>query len=261
MTYFNRRNNLVKEYSGYEEVSPNLKDRLFKVITTYSGKNFGLGRSSHFVHINTFEHELKMEMNNSSWLDIYENGTYGDIFTATEIFLVLARKQAWERWQDIYKDVERAFDLSGSVYFMNDDGEINLRTTEDLAKELRITEKILSKNKSAYSKFFEAVGNLMGRKDTQENIVKDIFVAFEDYLKQKTRKTEFNQAISWLSTNGHLTNTQKSLNEKLYAYRSDVYGVTHAGNSKTPDEIDALWYLETTISQIKLINRKLEKEK
>ncbi len=262
MSYFRRRNNLVVEYSGYQEVSTNLRNRLYQILTRYISKyEVGIGQGNLWVRGPSLEHELYVEMCKSDLSAIILQDSYENVFTAVEIFLTLAEKQAWERYRKhILPDVSRAFALSGSVYFVNDEGRINLKTDEELVEKIEQMKEVLSSNEPAYTRYFNAVGNLMGRKDSPENIVKDIFIAFEDYLKNKTGKNEFGQAVDYLKTNNIITSTQKALIDKLYAYRSDVKGAAHAGNSKNPDEIDTLWYLETVTSQIKLIDRRINEK-
>lgn len=46
--------------------------------------------------------------------------------------------------------------------------------------------------------------------------------------------------------------------DKIYANRSDMYGIAHAGGSQEPDDIDTLWFLETVMAQMKLIDRRLK---
>jgi len=48
--------------------------------------------------------------------------------------------------------------------------------------------------------------------------------------------------------------------DKIYAYRSDTDGVVHSGNGEKPDEIDALWFLETVVAQLLFIDRKLKQD-
>ena len=259
MTYFRRRNKLIKEFSGYQEASQNLRSRLIKVINKYLSRSpyLGIGQENLWVRASFLEHELFLEFTESNIRKIIMAGGYEDVFTAVEIFLALAQKQAsGKHHRVILPDVKRAFALSGSVYCVDDYGKINLRIEEDLAEDLEKTKDILEGTPSAYTQFFNAVGNLMGRKEEPRNIVRDVFVAVEDYLKKKTGKKDFGKAIFYLQKVGLITSTQKSLMDKLYAYRSNVYGSAHAGSSKTPNEIDALWYLETTIVQLKLLERR-----
>lgn len=259
MSYFRRRNNLVTEYSGYQEVTLNLKNRLYQIINRYISRSSIYVGGHSWVMGSSFDHELYIEMCKNNLSDIISIGSYEEIFTTIEIFLALAKDQAWERYRStILPDIARAFNLSGSVYFIDENGQINLKIDEELAKKLEETKEILVDNESAYSKFFNSAGNLMGRKDSPENMIKDLFVAFEDYLKGKTGKKDFRQALGYLQTENLITATQKALIEKLYAYRSDTYGPTHAGTGKKPDEIDALWYLETATSQLKLLDRRIK---
>ena len=46
----------------------------------------------------------------------------------------------------------------------------------------------------------------------------------------------------------------------LHEFRSDADGAGHAGNSITPTEETALWFLEIMVAQLRMINRKMSKE-
>jgi len=70
-------------------------------------------------------------------------------------------------------------------------------------------------------------------------------VAFEEYLKDITSEGDFAHAIDALRRKGVLTPTQAALMEKLYRFRSEMFGSTHAGKARTPTEADALWFVET----------------
>ena len=168
------------------------------------------------------------------------------------------RKKFASYRHDILPDIQRAFELSGSVYYIDEDSRTNLKIDENLAKNLKEIEEILSKTKTSYELFFETVGKLVSRKDEPKNIVKDIFIAFENYLKEKTSKSNFGESISYLEKQGIMNKIQKGLLDKVYAYRSDAFAVTHAGASKKPDEIDGLWFLESVVVQLKFIDRKLK---
>lgn len=194
--------------------------------------------------------------------EIILSDTYDYVFEAIEIYLDIAEKYAGRRYHSqILPDIQRAFELSGSVYYVDKNGRINLKIDEKLAKDLKETEEILSRTKTSYELFFETVGKLMARKDEPKNIVKDIFIAFENYLKEKTGRSDFGKSISYLEKQGIINKIQKGLLDKIYAYRSDAFAVTHAGASKKPDEIDTLWFLESVVTQLKFIDRKLKQRK
>lgn len=260
MKYFRERHNLKTDYSGYQEVSNSLRNRLNTVCQRYIAHGMiGVGQEDWWIPISVLEDELSVNLEEKHIGYIISNESYEYVFEAIEIFLDVAEEYASRRYaSQILPDIKRTFDLSGSVYYISNDGEIALRTDERLAKNLKEIETVLSDYEKSYKMFFETVGNLMSRKDKPKNIVKDIFIAFENYLKEATKEKDFGKAINYLKNQGILTSPQKSLIEKIYAYRSDAFAVGHAGGSQEPDEIDALWFLETTIAQLKFLDRKFK---
>jgi len=264
MKYFRERHNLKTDYSGYQEVSDSLSRRLNAICQRYIAYGrIGLGQEDYWIPSHVLEHELflHLEQRNIEQIMLYEE-RYDYVFEAVEIFVSVAKEHASQRYyEEILPDIQRAFDLSGSVYYLDKDGLIQLRTDTKLAESLQEIKPMLQEHEKSYKVFFDAVGNLMGRKDKAKNIVKDIFVAFENYLKEITEKKDFGKAIEHLQREKIIAATQKSLLEKVYAYRSDAFAVGHAGGSKEPDELDALWFLDTVIAQLKLIDRRLKQHK
>lgn len=260
MKYFRERHNLKTDYSGYEEVSDSLRKRLNTICKRYIAYGIiATGQSTYWISGEELEHELAVNLEQNKIKEIILNGSYDSVFEAIEIYLAVARESAFRRFHDqILPDVQRAFELSGSVYYVDKNGHVNLKIDEELSKDLKKVEKALSETKTSYELFFETVGKLKSRKDEPENIVKDIFISFENYLKEKTGKSDFGESISYLERQGIINKIQKGLLDKIYAYRSDAFGVTHAGASKTPDEIDALWFLETVVAQLIFLDRKFK---
>lgn len=260
MNYFRERHNLKTDYSGYEEVSDSLRNRLNTVCQRYITYTIiTTGQRGYWIPGKELEHELAVNLEQNKIEEIILNGSYDSVFEAIEIYLAVAREFAFRRFHDeILQDVQRAFELSGSVYHVDGNGHVNLKIDEELSKDLKKVEKALSEVKTSYELFFETVGKLKSRKEKPENIVKDIFIAFENYLKEKTGKSDFGNSISSLERQGIINRIQKGLLEKIYAYRSDAFGVTHAGASTTPGEEDAIWFLETVVAQLKFLDRKFK---
>lgn len=259
MTYFSRRNQQIVEFSGYEEVSPALRARLNAILRQYVSQNpiSYSSDDSWCVELSDFFYEVRKEFPGGDPFIIIERGQFHQVFTVVEIFLDMTSDIYYTRREKAPLEILQVFNLSGSVYTIRN-RRIELRIDEDLAKKIESAKTTLSNNQSAYEKFFDAVGNLVGRKAKAEDIVKDIFIAFEDYLKIQTKAKDYSGAVVYIEKNGIISPTQKALLEKIYAYRSDTYGVGHAGNNEKPQEIDALWFLETVIAQILFIDRKLK---
>jgi hypothetical protein len=217
----------------------------------------GVGQEGHWIPANELEHELSLNLEKRHIGEIILTESHDYVFEAIEIYLDVVKESAPYR-HDVLPEIQRAFELSGSVYYVDNNGRINLKIDENLAKDLREAEEILSAVKTSYELFFETVGKLMSRKDEPKNIVKDIFIALENYLKEKTGKSDFGESVSYLEKQGLINKIQKGLLDKIYAYRSDAFAVTHAGGSEKPDEIDSLWFLESIVAQLKFIDRKLK---
>ncbi|MFC1613514.1 AbiJ-NTD4 domain-containing protein [Patescibacteria group bacterium] len=262
MTYFSRRNEHIVEFSGYEEVSRALRKRLLAILHKYVGQNSvaSFGDDSLWnVEIDDFLHEVGKEFPDENPFTLVKRGQFYHVFTIVEIFLDMVEDKNiyYTRKREAPLEILQAFNLSGSVYTINN-RKIELVVNEDLAKKIENTKAVLLANPSAYEKFFDTISNFVGRKAKPEDVVKDVFVAFEDYLKQRTDTKDYGRAITKLSKENVISSTQKALMEKIYAYRSDTYGVGHAGNSEKPKEVDALWFIETVIPQLLFIDRKLK---
>lgn len=259
MSYFSRRNQHIVEFSGHEEVSLALRKRLLAILREYVRQN-PISYSSDkpwFVELGNFYYEVRKEFPSQDPFELVERGEFHQVFTVVEIFLDMVTGIYYTRQNEAPLEVLQAFRLSGSVYTVND-RRVELIIDENLANKIEEVKTTLSENQSSYEKFFNAVGNLVGRKAKAEDIVKDVFIAFEDYLKEKTKAKDYGGAISILEKEKIISPTQKALLGKVYAYRSDTYGVGHAGNSAKPKEVDALWFIETVIPQLLLVDRKLK---
>lgn len=260
MTYFRERNKLKLDYSGHEEASDSLRKRLSVICLKYISNS--IYQNGYWIPASELQHELSINLTKGDIYEIINSDSYDYVFEAIEIYLNLAKKYAYLNFdKEILADIQKAFDLSGSVYQVDKDSkQIKLRIDDKLAQDLKETEKILSGNEKSLKIFYDAVGNLITRKAKAKDIVKDMFVAFESYLKEKGQENDFGKAIESLKKQGLITGTQKGLLDKIYGYRSDAFAVGHAGNSKEPDEVDALWFLETIIAQLKLVDKRFKQK-
>jgi len=257
MSFFRERNKLRNEYSGYQEISDGLRSRLVAICKCYATDGYiGPGQEDLWVPENTLNHAIRLHLNQDS---VYHalSRNYDEAFEAVEIFLAVAAKTAGRRYGTIITDFFQAFEIAGSVYKIDNDGHVVLRVEQKLAQNIDTAGEVLSSSRAGKDGFLDAVGGFMGRKETPENVVKGVFVAFEDYLKIQTKTKDYGTAVSKLAADGIISPTQKALLEKIYAYRSDTYGVGHAGNNESPKELDALWFIETVTPQILFIDRKL----
>jgi len=245
MAYFRERNNLRAEYSGHQQISNSLRERLKTIVSKYS---YG-----YYTDKGTLAHDLSLHLGNSSINDILSQSPYDYVLEAIEILLHCIKADKYS----VRSDLIVAFNLSGSVYQVNNRDEVYLRADKITVEELENIKEPLSRVPTAYETFFNAVGSLFGMKAAPKDIVGDIFIGFEDYLKNITGAKKYGEAISKLEKDKIIASPQKALLDKIQAYRGDASGVAHPGNSREPDEIDALWYLNTVIAQIKLIDNRM----
>ncbi|MBO1225289.1 MAG: hypothetical protein JYX80_12780 [Candidatus Scalindua sediminis] len=259
MSYFRERNKTRNEYSGYQEVSDGLRSRLSAICERYTAKGLiGSGQGGFWIPARILNHEIKLYLNKADMTAALV-GKYDEVFEAVEIFLYVAKTSASRKFPKILVDVISAFNIAGSVYQVDPGtGQVELRIEDKLAADIEAASDALSETRHARNEFLDAVGGLMSRNKSPEEIVNDIFVAFEDYLKTSMHAKEYGEAVTKLVKEEIISPTQKSLLEKIYAYRSDTYGVVHAGKGNKPKEIDALWFLETVTAQILFLDRKLK---
>lgn len=257
MTYFSRRNQHIVEFSGFEEVSTSMRERLDSVIRKYLGQNDPWESDDWNVEASTFAHEVNKELPGNDPIKLLATGEFHRVFTVVEIFLDLCGSIYYVREGAAKEEMAQVFNLSGSVYTI-ENNRVAQRVSADLGKKIEDTKEIFDNNQPAYERFFNATGNLFGRKAKPEDIVKDLFIASEEYMKQATGTSSYGNAIKDLHRKNLIRSEQKTILEKLYQFRSDSEGVGHAGSSPKPTEHEARWYLETMISQLVFIDKKLK---
>jgi hypothetical protein len=259
MNYFNRRNNYQVEYSGYEEASENLRKRLYAIAHEYvnfgpSASSYGISRP-YKIKSSQLSYSIQKEFPSESIFNILETGKFYKVFTVTEILWDLLKNIDTNRALKAYYEIAQAFILSGSVYGMDPKtGRIILIPDEDLAKKLRQTQDVLAPYEHAHKIFFEAVGNLFGRRSKPKDVVRDVYVAAEEYLKHLTGESQYSAAVKNLNKKGVLGDEQKVVLEKLYAFRSNTKGTTHAGDKDEAGEAQAVWFIDTMSAQLRFVN-------
>ena len=143
MTYFNRRNNYQIEYSGHEDVSKNLRSRIYSIInkfTTTAVSSYGSSRPWSMQYKNLI-YVVQKEFPSEHPLDIVENGDFVKFFTVVEIFWDAVKKLQGQRSAEAQVEMFQAFILSGSVYQINlRNGKIELIVEKDFAEKLKKTE-------------------------------------------------------------------------------------------------------------------------
>lgn len=259
MTFFRERNKIQKEYSGYEEASEPLRQRLAAIIEERSGYSIGLGNEDFYLYRGELDHQVKIRTN---WdcLGAILRGTYDEVFEAVEIFLNLViHKLRESEGEEMVNEVVVIFRSAGSVYTVNKRGQVVLSIPEETAKNIAGTEEGLgSKSGEALDFFKRALHDLLSRGRTANDIVKDFAISMEDYIKAISGKKDYGEALKALRARGVIAATQQGVLDKLYAYRGDAHGVAHSGNTEEPSTVDAVWFLETFVAQVKMIEAKLK---
>lgn len=244
------------EYSGVSEVSNSLRNRIYVAMTRHVTEQSVYYRT-HVIE-SALSHEMYMKFLERDLSEIIGGRDYRDVFDAVEIYLRLGKNTDAYRLK-ILPDLQRAFSNSGSVYFVDSEGQVQLMPDKQLAEKVEETKEMLKEHKSSYSTFLEAVGGLFQRTKDSHDVIKDVFISFEGYLKAVTSKASYSECVRHLFSEKIISVNQKGIFEKIFAYRSDSDGVSHAGNSPKPNEMDALWFIETVIAQMKLIGSKTKR--
>lgn len=248
------------EYSGYEEASEALRKRLGSVMEKYvSGDPYTNSYFKDWVDWDELEHEVQKHTLKTNSYEIVKTGLFHEVFTVVEIFWSLAG--GTRRFADIFPELVQTFSLSGSVYRINAEGRVELVLNKELAEKIKETEMVLEPYANVHKTFFEAVGNLVGRKSKPGDVVRDIYVAAEGYLKAVIGEAQYSNAVKRLANAGAINAEQKSIMEKLYAFRSNTHGTTHAGSAPEPNEKDALWFLDTMSAQLRYIDVQVKEGK
>ena len=259
MAFFRERNRIQTEYSGYQNASEGLRNRLATIVGDRAGNFIGVGNEKHYLYLPTLNHETKLRINKDCIAAILQ-GTYDEVFEALEIFLACAKGSLYgQTYIRILSEVCVAFRSAGSVYSADENGHVVLQVSEETAANIKNTEQQLGvRSPEALDFFKRALRDLLTRERTPNDIVKDFAIAMEDYLVTLAGKKDYKQALRALQDQGIIAPTQHGVLDKLYAYRGDAHGVAHAGNTEEPDEAAAVWFLETFVAQVKLIEARVK---
>lgn len=232
-----------------------MRNRLAAVAERYIARGYrGIGSEGLYVDGEDLDHRLAMELGKREvrFEDLLLQGDYHDVLTAVEFYMIEAR-EAYHQIDEITAGFHAAFALSGSVYYLDRDGRVVLQMEPDAAARVQEAIKVLIPTAKAKSVFDGAVSGLLTRRAKPDDVVKDVFVAFEDYLKSVTGERDLTNAVDALRKRGVLTPTQAALMEKLHGFKSETFGPSHAGKARTPTEADALWFIETVSAQLKFL--------
>ncbi|MCL4385549.1 MAG: hypothetical protein M1479_08280 [Actinobacteria bacterium] len=262
MEPFSIRNKIKKEYSGYGKASKELRNRLLQLYGyPYSGDEYNFGtNNTNWIHAKKFSKDLQMHFGKKISIEDFRDETkttYDNVFDFIELYYKRALQDLdYNKRNLLYRDIRSAFKNSGSVYEFSEGGLVILALEKETIENINVIKNILEPYYDAKDKFVNLCNGLIDRSIDPSDAIGDMFIVFEDYLKKITRQNSFENAIRELRK--FLHKIQIKLIDNLKAYRGDVWGPAHAGNSPKPSEEEALWYLEMLLSQIKYINRKIK---
>lgn len=260
MTYFSRRNEYVVEYSGHEEASKTLRTRILTVFRKFVDQNVAIGSGEDWsVEPSDFLYKTQQEFPGRDPFSIVEKGEFHEVFTVVEIFLDLISNIYYTRKSEAVVEIVKAFHLSGSVYSINEMKHVALNINSDTAEKIDSLKAVLVPYSEFHDRFFQAVGNLMDRRAKPEDVVKDIFVAVEGYLKAITGGSRFGDSIKELCKKNLINKEQVKVLDALNTFASDSSGTRHAGNGAVPTEETALWFLDTIVAQIRMVDKVVKK--
>lgn len=255
MDSFSRRSGLRSEFSGPDEVSSALRDRLLEVAERYISRGpRGIGSEGWYVDGDNLDHRIAVEFGRrgARFEDVLLQGDYHDVLTAVEFYMAEAR-EAYRRVDEITAGFKAAFALSGSVYYLDRDGRVAMRMEPDATARVAEASKVLTPFAKAKAVFDAAVAGLLSRREEPKNVVRDVALAFEEYLKSISGEGDFGAATNALRRRGVLTATQAGIMDKLNGFKSETFGPSHPGPARTPTEGDAVWFVETVSAQLKFL--------
>lgn len=249
------------EYSGPGEITPQLRERLRMVTRAYLATgHVGIGQERDWVRGRALDHRLGMHFGQAVRVDdVLASGEWHGVLDTIEIYIGVARDTAPRRYTEILGQIAQAFEVSGSAYYVSRTGHVALRLDQETGQRIGQAVKALSATDKACGVLQGAAAGLADRSMKPENVIRDACVALEDYLKAKTGEKDFSGGIKFLRRKKLLTATQAAVIEKLYGFRSEVFGAAHAGAARTPTETDALWFVDSVSAQILFLDKLMPK--
>lgn len=264
MNTFARRQKIRTEHSGIGEATPRLRHRVLSLINDFSGDETRFGvMNTDWIHLRALSRDITQLFGRNIDLAAFADSSqfdYADFFTLVELATRRARKDLSGRKQAFLTDLTQAFELSGSAYLINLDGLVELRVDEETATAISQTVGVLEPLPEAQVMFKQLAGGIIQRVSPPRDVVRDMSLVIEKYLKSVTGKDNLDEALRDIQQASSLHPIQLEILKKLRAYRGDARDVTHDSNSPAPDEADALWYVESAMSIIKRIETKKRHE-
>ncbi len=189
--------------------------------------HFGAGNTN-WIREGAFDKDLQMHFGRKIAIEDFRNSaktTYSDIFDFIEIYYARALGDLdLTKRMMLLKNVCTAFINSGSVYEFNKNGHVVLKIDDVMAGNISKTKLILEPLENAKKIYVDCVSGLTNRTKEPRDIVGDMNIVFEDFVKQNTNESSFDKAIKKLGVKTNLHPTQVSIIDKLIAYRGDVWG-------------------------------------
>jgi len=249
MNTFRRRIGNKKEYSGHNEATEQLRNRLINSVSHYIGQpspySYGLD-NFHGIYRETLNDLLDTEygVQNSNYISYLRQGEAEDVFTVIEIIIKLGHEQLYRSdFVKLVRDIVDAFSISGSVYEISQDGLVVLKLDDTAQADINDSESLLNEFQDAQQKYKDAVGKLI-RREEPSAVVQDSYLSLEMYVKAKSGakgKNAFDDGVNKLLSSKPV---QKEFVRRLKGFKGNAKDISHAG-SYIVDEKDALWYVRS----------------
>lgn len=259
MNTFRRRIGKIKEYSGHDEATPQLRNRIINALKPVIKDSTGV------VALDPYDDDIAMELTdieaqldkeygvrNSDLFTLLGGGSAEDVFTAVELIIQMGHRSLHPvNFQYLVRELSEAFQLSGSVYELSHDGLVTLQLDEETVTSISDAVAILSEYDSAQEKIKNAATKLVSRENPSE-VIRDAYLALEIYAKtvaQTSGKRAFEDAISKLVSTRPI---QKEIISKLKGFKGNTRNISHDGNYDA-DEIDAVWFIRSVAVVVQFI--------
>lgn len=199
MKTFSVRNHLRREYSGFGEASHQLRYRILTLYKKYSGNEmtFGVGNRD-WIHQKALENDLKLHFGRYFPIKDLEDPkltTYDEVFDFIELLFRRAELDLHERKKMfIDNGIRRSFIDSGSVYEFSD-SKVILKLDSDVSKKMTGALSILDPYQQAHQAYIECIRGLIDRSKAPRDVIKDMFLVFEEYSKNISKSKDLSSAL------------------------------------------------------------------
>ncbi len=255
MSTFTQRNKTSKEFSGPEEASPLLRMRIIRIYEKYTKSVVMDAYNDDYINDSMFYDDLCIHFGVKPFyydsLTDEDRFEYGDVFDFVELLYKRAVDElSHERRKGVLRDIQYAFELSGSVYTFSEDGHVILNSDDFFAELIDDVYEtaILDDLDDLYK---DNINGLINRTKHPQNIIVDMAQMLEGFLQEHYDIQDSGDVDKLRNYSVHPTHIK--IIKKLYGFR----GSTSAHFKKQrPGEADALWFVTAVLNEIRYLNSK-----